>query len=268
MTDLPQCATLDLEPAKGWLTVWFNDPGRRNPLTGDRVAEITMLCAHLRTRPDIRGVTFRGRGGVFCAGGDLRAFRTAFQGGGGYDQVHAASLAAADMFDAIATLPQFTVMAVEGAAMAGGVGLACTGDLVIAARAARFGLSETRIGLTPAQIAPYVVQRVGLPTARRLMMTGAMLTAEQAREIGLVDELADGDDGIDATLARVRAEVLKAAPGAVAAVKTLVAALPRMTRDQQRRAAAEDFAERMLSDEAREGIASFFEKRPPKWAEG
>lgn len=266
MQQLPRCETLDLELTRGWLTIWFNDPARRNPLTAARVTEISTLCAALNRRSDIRGVVFRGSGGIFCAGGDLKAFQTAFQGSADRTAVYDASLEAGEMFAALASLPQFTVMVVEGAAMAGGLGLACTGDLVIAEAGARFALSETRIGLTPAQIAPYLVARLGMVTARRLMMTGAVFDTARARALGLVDEVVEGPDGVLEALKLLHEELRPAAPGAVAAIKAQLIVLPGQSPEARARTAADSFADRMLSDEGREGIASFFEKRKPSWA--
>lgn len=261
---LPTSKHLDLELDGAWLNVWFNEPEKRNPLTNDRVEALIDLCSALQSAP-IRGVTFRGRGGIFCAGGDLKSFKTVFQGGASKEDVVALSLRAADLFDAIAALPQFTVMAVEGAVMAGGFGLACIGDMVIAREDTKFSLSETRIGLTPAQIAPFVVARLGMPAARRMMMTGAMMDTDAARAVGLVD-LVTSD--MDQALAAQQKKVMAAAPQALATIKRQLAALAFQTRDKQRLMAAETFAEAMLSDEAREGISAFFDKRKPKWAEG
>ncbi|MDK3020166.1 enoyl-CoA hydratase/isomerase family protein [Pseudodonghicola flavimaris] len=268
MTALPPTKHLDLEldDGAGWLTVWFNDPARRNPLSAARAADLIRLAAHLQDRGDIRGVVFRGRGGVFSAGGDLKAFQQVFQGGADREAVLAASLEGGRMFRAIAGLPQFTVMLIEGAAMAGGLGLAACGDLVIAEAGARFSLSETRIGLTPAQIAPYLVARLGMVAARRLMLTGTVMTADRARELGLVDEIATGQAGIGAALARAREDLRPAAPGAVAAIKAQLARMPLQDDAARMQTAAESFAGRMLSDEGREGIAAFFEKRAASWA--
>lgn len=261
---LPISDHLELELDGAWLTVWFNEPEKRNPLTSERVEALIDLCAALQTAP-IRGVILRGRGGVFCAGGDLKSFKAVFQGGGSKDDIVALSLRAADLFDAVAALPQFTIMAVEGAVMAGGFGLACIGDAVIATEGTKFSLSETRIGLTPAQIAPFVVARLGMPAARRLMLAGAMLDTDAARQMGLVDQVVTD---MTAALAEQQTKVLAAAPQALATIKQQLAALPFQTRTEQRQMAAETFANAMLSDEAREGISAFFDKRKPNWAGG
>ncbi|MFC3614478.1 enoyl-CoA hydratase-related protein [Lutimaribacter marinistellae] len=262
---LPQAKHLEFEQDGLWLTVWFNQPEARNPLTQDRVAELIDLCAVLRTS-DMRGVTFRGRGGVFCAGGDLKAFRKALGGGATHEDVVALSLQAADFFDAVAALPQFTVMVVEGAAMAGGFGLACCGDYVIAADNARFGLSEVRVGLTPAQIAPFVVSRLGWRLGRRLMLTGELFDATSPLAENMVDQVVPPEE-IDAAIAAIRAQACRNAPGAVAAVKRQMAGLPFQNREDQRQAAASSFADAMLGSEAREGVQAFIDKRKPAWAE-
>lgn len=264
---LPDSKTLDLELADGWLTVWFNEPEIRNPLTAERSADLAALCAALQDRRDIRGVTFRGRGGTFCAGGDLKSFRAVFQGGASRDDVIELSRSAADLFDAVNALPQVTVMAVEGAAMAGGFGLVCCGDVVIADAEAKFAFSETKIGLTPAQISPFVLQRLGARIGRRLMLTAATLTGREAEAVGLADEVTEGAEAMEAALARLKSQVKKSAPGAIANTKGLILAMPRLDRATQKQAAAESFADAMLSDEGREGVASFVQKRKPNWAE-
>ena len=151
--------------------------------------------------------------------------------------------------------------------MAGGFGLACCGDVVIAEADARFSFSETMIGLTPAQISPFVLQRLGARLGRRLMVTGASLDGREAAAIGLADEAVEGAAAMDAAIARVAKQVRRSAPGAVANIKRLILAMPRLDRDAQKRAAAESFADAMLSEEGREGVASFVEKRKPNWAE-
>lgn len=268
MQDLPATGAVDLEPDGDWLTIWFNQPDIRNPLTGERVADLLALCAHLRARPDIRGVTFRGRGGIFCAGGDLKTFKDVFQGSADTAAVIKMSSDGGRMMGEVAALPQVTVMAIEGAAMAGGFGLACAGDIVIAEQGARFALTETMIGLAPAQIAPFVIERLGLREGRRLMMLAQALDGEEALRIGLADRLVDGAGDMDAAIADVRAQAMRCAPGAVAETKRLIRILPPLSRAEQVEAAAASFAERMLSDEGREGISSFFEKRKPHWAKG
>ena len=265
MDGFPDFETLDMEAANGWLTVWFNSPENRNALTTERARELTSLCEVLAASQAIRGVVFRGRGGVFCAGGDLKSFGHMLSGDAGYDEIRDLSLAGAEMFDAIYALPQYTIMAVEGAAMAGGLGMVCNGDHVIATGDTTFALSEVRIGLTPAQIAPFVIQRLGPRVGRSLMLTGARLDASEALSIGLVDSVVENSDALTASIDAQKKLVAGAAPGAVAAIKAQIAQLPFQSRSEQKHAAADSFARQMLSDEAREGIGAFAEKRKPNW---
>lgn len=257
--------TLDLERDGPWLTVWFNTPERRNPLSDARVAELLTLCEALQNS-DIRGVTFRGRGGMFCAGGDLSLFRSVLSGDLAGDALEQISRDGARLFDAIAGLPQVTVCVAEGAAMAGGLGMLCLCDVVIATPACRFGLSEVRLGLIAAQIAPFVAARIGMAQTRRLMVLGQGFDGVQAKALGLCDHLTD-NGGIDTVLAEIRADTLKSAPSAVAATKRLLAELPMLDRDAQIDAAARSFAAAVTSDEGREGLTAFASKRRPTWAE-
>ncbi|PHR56449.1 MAG: enoyl-CoA hydratase [Robiginitomaculum sp.] len=268
MKNLPQSDALDLELKNGWLTVWFNQPEIRNPLTTDRVHALVLLAKSLEDRRDIRGVTFRGRGGIFCAGADLKAFKESFAGDleTRRKTVTALSLSGGKMFQAINRLPQFTIMAIEGAAMAGGFGMACIGDMVIVEAGARFSLTETKIGLNPAQITPYVMARLGTRNGRRLMMSAASFKGKEAVTLGLADEVVEGDGEMDAAIIRVQATIRQCAPAAIAATKALLLSLPYLNEDEQMQAAADSFVDCMMSEEGHEGITSILSKRAPDWA--
>lgn len=266
MLKLPKTASLDLELDDSWLTVWFNQPHRRNVLTAEAGDEIRAVCASLQGQRDIRGVTFRGRGSVFCAGADLALLKSDDATGVDREFIKQYSRGGGEMFHAVNELPQVTVMAVEGAAIAGGLGLVCAGDVVVVERAAKFSLTETMIGLSPAQIAPLVIQRLGRRLARRLILTGATFDGSQALELGLADYVVDGAEGMDRALADIEKQVRRCAPGAVADTKKLILGLSNLSKQEQIDLAADVFAERVMSDEGREGVASFMEKRKPDWA--
>ncbi len=174
----------------------------------------------------MRGITLRGRGGVFCAGADLKGIRSGHQGGRTRAEVIEGSVRGAAMFDAVNTMPQVVIAVIEGAAMAGGFGLACCADVVICEAGAKFAMTETAIGLSPAQISPFVIQKLGFATARRLMLTAARFDGREAAELGFADFLAEDADGLNAIEARIRSQVLKCAPGAVADTKQLILAIP------------------------------------------
>ena len=267
MPDLPNTNTLETDVQHAWLTIWLNRIESRNALNEQMTTELRNILELVRDDRSVRGITLRGRGGVFCAGGDLKAFRSDFQGGErSKELVAAASRRAGELFWLVNELPQVVVILVEGAAIAGGLGLACAGDLVVVTRESRFALTETTLGIAPAQIAPFVVQRVGLSVARRLMLTAARFDGEQAQCIGLADQVVDGADALDEAEQKIRTQVMRCAPGANAITKELVLATARLEPQAMLDLAAERFAEGMLSSEGREGISAFIEKRKPSWS--
>ncbi len=267
MTSLPEVTGVAPELDNGWLTIWFDQPDTRNALTDDLVDGLRTTLEAVRDDRDVRGITLRGRHGVFCAGGNLKQFKSSFQGGGSRDDILEMSKGAATLFDLINEMPQVTIAVIEGAAMAGGFGMACCADVVICEAGARFAMTETAIGISPAQIAPFVIQKLGYATARRLMLTAARFDGNGAHELGFADFVAEGVEALDGIEQQIRKQVLGCAPGAIADTKSLILALPGMTRDEAIDAAAENFTGRLLSDEGREGVASFLEKRKPIWAQ-
>lgn len=262
---LPHVTALDLDLSGGWLTIWFNQPDSRNAMTQALTEDLLAVLDAVRDNRDVRGITLRGRGGVFCSGGDLKSFRNTLQSLDDPDAVMVASKRGARIFDTVNTMPQVVIAVVEGAAMAGGFGLACCADVAIVHADAKFAFTETAIGLTPAQIAPFVIQKLGRATARRLMLTAARFDGRMAAELGFADIVAETTDDLEAAEVNIRRQTLRSAPGAVADIKSLIHDLPNLDRAAQIQAAAENFTARMLSDEGREGIASFLEKRKPNW---
>lgn len=265
MTDLPKTETLELELNQGWLTIWFNQPDNRNALSDALVVELAAVLKSVRDDRAVRGITLRGRGGVFCAGADLKNFKENFQQSGDRAAIIKMSSGAAEIFDLVNTAPQVVIVLIEGAAMAGGFGLSCCADVVICESGARFAMTETAIGVSPAQISPFVIQKLGYATGRRLMLTAARFDGTQAHELGFADFIADDVAGLETIEMQLRKQVLGAAPGAVAATKELLGQIAGQPREEVIRLAAENFADRMVSDEAKEGVASFFEKRKPSW---
>lgn len=259
---------LIVERDEGWLTLWMNRPAVRNALGAEMVAAMRTALEVARNDRTVRGITLRGKGGVFCAGGDLKNFRSDFQGGASHAEVAAANSSAGEFFSYLNTMPQVVVMSIEGAAIAGGLGLACTGDIVAVTADAKFAITETSLGLPPAQIAPFVVQRMGLTAARRLMLTGARFDGREAGRLGLADFVAADAAGLDAIEADIRKSVRRCAPRANAVTKDIVLKAAQLPQTEMIAFAGERFADCMLGEEAREGIAAFLDKRKPSWASG
>lgn len=256
--------TLEIIRDSGWATIWLNRPEKRNAMNDAMIDELMAAFAELGADPDVRGVTMRGRGGFFCAGGDLNSFQVYQSDAKTLAETAAFNRRIGTMLDTFNHLPMTTIVLVEGAAIAGGLGLMCCADVIATTPNAKFSLTETMIGIPPAQIAPFVVGRVGLSTARRIMLTGARFNGTEAGRIGLADDVTDDLDAVEAD---VRKGVLRCAPHANAATKALILGSATLSRDEALDRAAESFAACLRSEEGREGVASFLEKRKPRWAE-
>lgn len=268
LPSLPDCQHFLLERDRDWLTIWFNRPDARNALSHEVSAELGAVAAAVREDRSIRGVTIRGKGKVFCAGGDIKGFQSIFQGEqSNLDSVAASNAGTGELFNAINTLPQVVVALVHGAAVAGGFGLACCADIVVVTEDTLFTMTETQIGIVPAQIAPFVIARIGLPAARRLMLTGGRFRGREAERLGLADYVVANETAMGATELEIRTGVRSCSPAANAETKKLIMSLPGMSAEEARKAGGYAFARCMLSAEGREGVASFIEKRKPNWAE-
>lgn len=265
---IKEYSAIELEHSEQWLTIWFNQPEIRNPLTDAMRLELTEVLQTVRDDRQVRGITLRGRGGIFCAGGDLKSFRALASGEAGRDSILSMSTEIGDLLATVNTMPQALIAVVEGAAMAGGFGLACCADVVICQRSAKFAMTETAIGLSPAQIAPYAIQKLGYATARRLMVTAARFTGVEAHDYGFADFVAEDSEGLQAQELSIRHSVLQCAPGAIADTKQLLHGLQSLDRKAVVDFAAVNFADRVESGEALEGISAFFDKRKPDWATG
>jgi isohexenylglutaconyl-CoA hydratase len=267
MVDLPQTETLKLERDAEWLTIRLDRPDTRNALSQEMVEELLTLLGTVRGDQSLRGITFRGNNGVFCSGGDLKGFLQTMKADDARQEIVRASRQGGELFASIDSLPQVVLMLVEGAAIAGGLGMICAGDAVFVTEDAQFALTETMIGIPPAQIAPYVARRLGLKVARRIMLTAARFNGKEAVEFGLADRVVANADAFAELEADFRKAVLRCAPGANATTKELLLAAMHLDGADMTGLAAERFADSLLGEEAREGISSFLEKRKPRWAE-
>jgi isohexenylglutaconyl-CoA hydratase len=259
----------------GVLHVMLDRPSVRNAMSLPMVDELIDVLARAEAAGSVRVVVLRGAGGHFCAGADLRDMAGARQreAAGDADAVAAANARFGALCAAFARTGLALVAVLEGAVMGGGLGLACVADVVLAGRDAQLRLPETSLGLVPAQIAPFLVERVGASQARRLAITAARLTADEACAIGLVHEVHDsappapGEPApLDAALARTIAALRQCAPEAVAATKALIAHARHTPAAAIVEEAARIFARAARGPEGLEGAAAFLQKRPPAWA--
>lgn len=269
MSESNDTSNILLQRDDGWLTIWLNRPDCRNALSVEMLEDLHSALTELRGDHSVRGITLRGRGGFFCAGGDIREFKEIFQGES-TDQaaIAAANRRAGDLFELINSMPQVVVMLAEGAAIAGGLGMLCAADIVVVTRDTKFALTETMLGIPPAQIAPFVVRRIGLSSARRIMLTAARFDGEEAMQLGLANQVVETAAELDAVESGIRRQVLNCAPGANAVTKEILLAAGDLDRKEMRSFAADHFARCMLGEEGREGVAAFIEKRKPGWMKG
>jgi isohexenylglutaconyl-CoA hydratase len=244
------------------LSIAMNRPEARNALSPVMVRELAQAFETARDDDGIRVVVLTGANGTFCAGGDLKGMESR---GSDANAIAASNRRFGALLEMADALPKAVIALIEGAAMGGGVGLVAISDWAIADRDARIGTPEVTVGLVPAQIAPFVVARIGYAQARRLATYGLRLSAADAQRIGLVHEIADGPGDLLARGASAVNQVLRCAPQAVAETKKLVRASVREPLGPVLDAAAYSFAA-ALAGEAREGIRAFVEKRKPTWA--
>ena len=237
-------------------------PETRNALSASMMDALSETADGLASDPDARVVVLVGEGETFCAGGDLNWMRA--QAGASDSERRTEARRLADMLGRLDRLPQAVIGRVQGGAFGGGVGLMSVCDVCIAASDARFGLTETRLGLIPATIGPYVVARIGAGAARRTMLSGERFGAENAARLGLVSR-AVAPNELDGAIEREVAEHLKAAPGAITAAKAMIRDLAPSATEAAIAASVDRLTSRWRDPEAEEGIAAFFEKRKPDW---
>jgi isohexenylglutaconyl-CoA hydratase len=260
-------STLSLERQGGVLTVRLNRPEVRNAMSQIMLRELLDTLAAAEAG-GVRAVVLRGSGGHFSAGADLRDMAQARTAPIAHatDPMAEANAAFGHVCAAYAQSPLAVVAMLEGAVMGGGFGLACTADVAIALATADFRLPETSLGLIPAQIAPFLVERLGYSEAKRIAVTGARFGAEEAYRIGLVHKVCADEAELDAALSATLQQILACAPCAIAATKKLLRRARFEDPAELVEPAAALFAKAARGDEGAEGLRAFAEKRKPAWA--
>jgi methylglutaconyl-CoA hydratase len=244
-----------------WLRL--NRPEKRNALSACMIAELTEAAAQLGADPKVRVVVLAAQGDSFCAGGDLGWMRDQMAADDATRAVEARKLAV--MLKVLDRLPKPLIGRVQGQAYGGGLGLMATCDVAIGVMGARFGLTETRLGLTPATIAPYILARMGAAMTRRVFASSRIFDAQEAVTLGLLARCVP----LTALDAAIEAEIipyLSCAPGAVADAKALIHALSPRPDAAEIDLCVAALVSRWDSAESAEGIAAFFEKRKPDWS--
>ncbi|MEL6645315.1 MAG: crotonase/enoyl-CoA hydratase family protein [Pseudomonadota bacterium] len=248
--------------ARGVATLTLARADKHNALSGKMIGEITEASRALGADADVRVVVLAAEGRSFCAGGDLGWMRAQMTADAATRAAEARKLA--EMLEALNSLPKPLIGRVQGNAFGGGVGLACVCDVTIGVLGSRFGFTETKLGLIPATIGPHVIARMGAAMARRVFMSARLFDAEEAVTLGVLARAVAAED-LDAAVEAEVTPYLACAPAAVAEAKALARSLGDQPDAQAIDASIAALVRRWESDEAAEGIAAFFDKRPAAW---
>ncbi|GGC96719.1 enoyl-CoA hydratase/isomerase family protein [Halopseudomonas salina] len=261
---LPDATTLLLERNDDVLHITLNRPESRNAMNLIMLEELRALLAAAGKDRSLRAIVLRGAGGHFCAGGDIKDMATARRD----DQAGQARInrSFGRLLEEAAAQPQVLISVLEGAVLGGGLGLASVSDIGICLANCRFGLPETSLGVIPAQIAPFVVRRIGLTHTRRLALTAARFDGIEALHLGLVHFSEPDVPALEQRLASSIGQVLRCAPQANRRTKALLLASSEQPLEDVLDQAADLFAEAVTGKEAAEGTLAFVQKRKPGWA--
>jgi isohexenylglutaconyl-CoA hydratase len=265
-----QYQTILVESQRRVLSITLNRPKRRNAMNLQMVQELIDVFQSVENDREVRAIVIRGSEGFFCAGGDINDMLTAKKQSKEEtttDPFFEMNRAFGKMLMIANQAPQAVVTILEGAVLGGGFGLACISDIAIAKSDAQFGLPETGLGIIPAQIAPFVVQRIGLTQARRLGVLGSRFRGKEAKELGVVHTVCETSEEVEQELEKTIKQICRCAPNANALTKKLMLSLDSSDLDAVLDQAAKDFSSCIRGEEGREGTKAFIEKRLPTWAE-
>jgi methylglutaconyl-CoA hydratase len=255
--------TIEIDIQNSIATIWLNRPEVRNALNETMIDELDHAFKHLGWSEEVRVVVLAGRGSAFCAGGDLQWMQRMATYSAAENESDAMRLAA--MLSRINRCPKPTIARVHGPAFAGGMGLSAACDIVIASKTAEFCLSEVKIGLVPATIAPYVLQALGVRASRRYMLTAERISADEAHRIGFVHEVRESDD-MDDAIGEIAKSLRMGGPAAIAISKYLIGmAAVRPIDSELIEDTARLIAKVRASAEGREGVDAFLGKRKAAW---
>ena len=261
--------TLIVQQHGAVLHVTLNRPEQRNAMSAQMLNELIEVFAQIKDDLSIRAVVLRGAGGHFCAGGDIKdmaALRMAAAQAASNQPYIAFNRLFGTLIETVNHAPQIVVAVLEGAVLGGGFGLACVSDLAISFDNAQFGLPETGLGVIPAQIAPFVVQRIGITQARRVALLGLRFNGAEAVRLGIAHTLVSDEATLQTELNAALQQIQRAAPNASRVTKALLHQVAATDLSGLLDQAAVQFAEAVGSAEGMEGTMAFVQKRLPNWA--
>ena len=240
-------------------------PDVRNAFNAELIADLHDAFTTLADEPPdaLRAVVIAGEGAAFCSGADVTWMRASAALSLQDNEADARRMA--EMLDAIDACPVPVVARVHGAALGGGMGLCAVADVTLAVADTVFGFTETKLGILPAVISPFVIARIGEGQARALFPTGERFDAARAQRIGLVHEVLRDEAALDERVAAVLGELLGAGPTAMRAAKAIIREQRGQSSDAKRSLTVGAIARQRVSPEGQEGLSAYLEKRPPNW---
>jgi methylglutaconyl-CoA hydratase len=256
-------SNIQLDISKGVATIWLNRPDVHNAISIELLEELTHCFAHLESNGSIRTIVLRGRGKSFSAGADLKLMLQTSRMG--YEKNLDDGLKWANCLATIYSSSKPVVGVATGNVFGGGNGLLAVCDIIIAEDNAAFSFSEVKLGIAPSTILPYILKRLKLSTAKYLMFTGKRFTAHEAYRFNFIDFVVSQQQ-LEPLLESILTDITNASPQGVREVKNLISKLGEITNDQDiANITAASIAKLKTSDEAKEGISAFLEKRKPNW---
>jgi methylglutaconyl-CoA hydratase len=244
-------------------TVTLNRPDLHNAFNDEMIAELTGVFQKLSAQTDVRAIVLASVGKSFSAGADLNWMKRMVDYS--FDENVQDAMALSRLLQTIHDCPKPVIARVHGAAFGGGVGLISACDMAVALESAVFSLSEVKLGLLPAVISPFVMEKIGPGHAHRYFLTAERFSAQEAHRIGLISDVAATEAELDEWIQRITEQIKANGPEAVAACKRLIADLQRDTGDSRYEMTARYIAERRSAAEGQEGMKAFLEKRSPQW---
>ncbi|MBD5636107.1 MAG: enoyl-CoA hydratase/isomerase family protein [Candidatus Eremiobacteraeota bacterium] len=257
-------ALLSVRRSDGVARVELERPDVRNAFNAASIAELHAAFERLDADTSVRAIVLSGAGKTFCGGADVTWMRASLDLSREDNLEDARAMSR--MFRAIDRVSKPVIGRIHGAALGGGAGLVACCDVAVASSATIFGFTETKLGILPAVISPFVLAKIGGTHARALALTGERFDAARALAIGLVHEVVPDDDALDAAVARIVLEVRGASPTGIAATKVLLREVAQAGYDATLEITAAAIAAQRTSPEGQDGLRAFLEKRPPAWA--
>jgi len=256
---------INLSQSDTVVTIELNRPQSGNALTQSMVETLSAIFFELETSDDVRAVVLSGSGQHFCAGGDIKEMCRISQSNEGQTTVWNFNRSFGRLVSRVTACPHLVIALVHGSVLGGGFGLTCGADLVVAHKDTMFSMPETKLGIVPAQIAPFVVQRIGLTQARRLALLGEKIDASTATDLGLVHYLSDSHQHMQQQTASIIKQIKQCAPQATAATKKLMMNIEQLSPEQLLDHGADVFCAALTGPEGQEGVTAFMQKRKPSW---